>query len=91
MELLAPGVGNSYRLMRLVSDVETRGVSAPSMVIRICFVSDNRATAARGEENPFMAVGGCKASTGAPRQGPAELPHSGTGGTPKRPRVEHGA
>lgn len=48
MELLALGVGNSFRLMGLVSDVETRGVSAASMVIRICFVSDNRATAADG-------------------------------------------
>lgn len=69
MELLAPGVGNSYRLMRLVSDVETRGVSAPSMVIRICFVSDNRATAARGEENPFMAVGGWKRQHGGTQTG----------------------
>lgn len=58
MELLALGVGNSFRLMGLVSDVETQGVSAPSIVIRICFVSDNRA-AARGEENPFVAMGGC--------------------------------
>lgn len=28
----------------------------PSMVIRICFVSDNRATAARREENRFRAM-----------------------------------
>lgn len=47
MELLAQGVGNSFRLMGLVSDVETQGVSTPSMVIRICFVSDNRAAADR--------------------------------------------
>lgn len=47
MELLALGVGNSFRLMGLVSDVETQGVSAPSMVIRVCFVSDSRAAADR--------------------------------------------
>lgn len=56
MELLAQGVGNSFRLMGLVSDVETQGVSAPSMVIRICFVSDNRAAADRWDK-PFQGRG----------------------------------
>lgn len=40
-------MGNSFRLMGLVSDVETQGVSVPSIAIRICFVSDSKAAADR--------------------------------------------
>lgn len=43
MELLALGVGNHFRWMGPVSDVETQGISALSMLIGICSVSETEA------------------------------------------------
>lgn len=42
----------------------------PSMVIRICFVSNNRATAARRDENSFRAMASWKCQSNS-RMNPA--------------------